>query len=112
MQEYTLNPGHWTNGIGGESVDERKVSFTGEIVAEHIDGNLSQDTRVNSITVYHTEGNNFIVEEEHNTLWEGEASTRSVTVCQTWKELEDIIPDHLLADVEDSVGKDSAVKVE
>ncbi len=79
-QDYTLQPGAWpVGGLNGAPREDRPVKFVGRLLVEYCDGGRD-DIRKNTWRIYVTRAGNIVVEDYHETRWEGEYDRRRVEI--------------------------------
>lgn len=106
MKKVTLTPNTWTVGGMGPSSEGQPVKFTGEVIAEETTNHMDAHAW-NSWTLYRTEGGNFVLLYEHNSLWPGSRGYEKVKVFDSL----DDIPTYDPAEMYDEPGEAYAIPV-
>ena len=109
MTQYELQP--HKSEVGGEREFGRPVRFSGDQLATHSTKKL-HDARWSEWTIYRTKGGSFVLETTHQTMWQGETSSKTVIAFASLDLLPDDVPQGLVIDAELALGIDPAIEIE
>lgn len=114
MEEIRITVGR-ISGQMGESNNTKEVKFTGRQLASYTSyhGELNNpDDRGTTYHLYKTEKDNFLVHVSRWSKWQGESTNKDYEVYGSLKELEGEVPDKLVYDTKEALGKDPAEKLD